>query len=85
MVAAAVLTGWYVGLAIAGVVITLVVVLVAIILGLARRIGVQAVAIRDALEDSRVNTLPLWDVAHVNDTLRSITQGAAQARGALGG
>jgi acid phosphatase family membrane protein YuiD len=83
--AAAVLTGWYVGLAIAAVVIAIVVVLVAMILGLARRIGYQARAIEEALDEARVNTFPLWDVEKVNDGVRSITKGAGQARAALGG
>lgn len=84
-VAAAVLTGWYVGYAIGAVVITVVVILVAIILGLARRIGVQAVQITQALEEARVATLPLWEVAKVNEGLASVTRNAAQARAALGG
>ncbi|CAN5625494.1 hypothetical protein BH20ACT2_BH20ACT2_20850 [soil metagenome] len=79
----AVLTGWYVGFAIALVVITLIVVLVGIILGLARRIGTQATKIEQALDESRVNTLPLWDVAIVNDSLGDIVRDATAARNAL--
>ena len=79
------LTGWYVGYAIAAVVIAIVVVLVASILGLARRIAFQALQIEESLEHSRVNTLPLWEVDKVNSTVRSITKSAAQARAALGG
>ncbi|HET7718861.1 MAG TPA: hypothetical protein VFK43_02760, partial [Acidimicrobiales bacterium] len=56
------LTGWYVGYIVAGVLITVVVILVAIILGLARRIGVQADVVVGALDQARINTLPLWDV-----------------------
>jgi len=79
------LAGWYVGYVIGAVVITLVVVLVATILVLARRIGLQARAIEEALEESRVNTLPLWAVDEVTRALRRITRSAAQARSALGG
>lgn len=83
--AAAVLTGWWVGFVIATVVITAVVGLVAIILTLARRIGLQALAITEALTQGEVNTAPLWDVAKVNTGLRSIVKNAQQARGALEG
>ena len=79
------LTGWYVGYVIASVVIAIVVILVAIILALARRIGVQADQITDALDEARVNTLPLWDVDKLNRSLRSITSSAQEARAVLGG
>lgn len=83
--AEAVLTGWYVGFVIALVVISLVVVLVGMILGLARRIGVQAEMITMALDNARVNTLPLWELSKVNDGLRGITKRATRAREVLGG
>ena len=85
MVAEAVLTGWWVGFLIAAVAITVVVVLVAAILTLARRIALQALAITDALNEARENTLPLWDVSKVNTHLRTIVDGAQQARGVLEG
>lgn len=81
----AVLTGWWVGYAIGGVVITLVVALVAIILTMARRIGLQAVAITEALEEARATTAGLWHVEQVNAALQSIVKGARQARGVLEG
>ncbi len=83
--AAVSLAGWYVGYVIAAVVITIVVVLVAIILALARRIGVQADAVTGALDQARINTLPLWDVDKVNGGIRSIIRSAQEARTALGG
>jgi heme exporter protein D len=79
------LTGWYVGYVIAAVVITIVVVLVAIILSLARRIGVQADQITSALDEARINTLPLWDVDKINGGVRSILKSAQEARAMLGG
>ena len=85
MNAAVSLAGWYVGYVIAAVVITIVVVLVAMILALARRIGVQADAIVGALDEARMNTLPLWDVDKVNGGIRSIIRSAQEARAALGG
>lgn len=83
--AAVSLAGWYVGYVIAAVVITIVVILVGIILGLARRIGVQADAIVGALDQGRINTLPLWEVDKVNGGIRSIIRSAQEARAALGG
>ncbi len=85
LAAGAVLTGWYVGLAIGAVVIAVVVVLVAIILGLARRISVQARSITGALNQSRVNTLALWDVDKVNESIRQTMVHAEAARSRLGG
>ncbi len=81
----AVLTGWYIGFVIALVVISVVVVLAAMILGLARRIGVQAEAITISLDEGRVNTLALWEVDKVNEELRLIVRDAEAARAALGG
>ena len=83
--AAVALTGWYVGYVIASVVIALVVILVAMILALARRIAVQADQITTALDEARINTLPLWDVDKINGGVRSITQSAREARAMLGG
>ena len=79
------LTGWYVGYIIAAVVITIVVILVGIILALARRIGVQALQITAALDEARINTLPLWDVDKINTGVRSIIKSAQTARQVLGG
>ncbi|HVL26551.1 MAG TPA: hypothetical protein VM390_00270 [Acidimicrobiales bacterium] len=73
------------GYVIAAVVITIVVVLVAIILSLARRIGVQADQITSALDEARINTLPLWDVDKINGGVRSILKSAQEARAMLGG
>ncbi|MEJ7764099.1 MAG: hypothetical protein WKF86_01260 [Acidimicrobiales bacterium] len=79
------LTGWYVGFAIAGVTISLVVVLAGIILGLARIIGRQAVDITEGLDQARLNTLALWDVDLVNRSIVGINRNAAKARSALEG
>ncbi len=85
MLGAVTLTGWYVGYVIAAVVITIVVILVGIILALARRIGVQALQITAALDEARINTLPLWEVDKVNSGVRSIIKSAQSARQVLGG
>ena len=79
------LSGWYVGYVIALVVLVVVVVLVGMILGLARRIGVQALAATQALDEARINTLALWDVDKINGGIRSIISSAEEARMALEG
>lgn len=79
------LGGWYVGFIIAAVTISAVVVLVGIILGEARIIARQAVDITESLEESRLNTLALWDVDVVNRSVIGINRNAAKARAALGG
>lgn len=86
MIAAkAVLTGWYIGFVIATVVITIIVILAAIILGLARRIAVQAAAIVVGLDAARINTLGLWQVDNINESVRRTTRYAEQARSEVGG
>ncbi|HVL03800.1 MAG TPA: hypothetical protein VM386_05115 [Acidimicrobiales bacterium] len=79
------LSGWYVGYVIALVVLVVVVVLVGMILGLARRIGVQALTATQALDEGRINTLALWDVDKINGGIRSIISSAEEARMALEG
>jgi hypothetical protein len=79
------LSGWYVGYVIAFVVLVIVVILVATILGLARRIGVQALAVVEAIDEGRVNTLALWEVDKINGGLREIVRSAEEARAALEG
>ena len=79
------LSGWYVGYVIAGVIITVVVILVGIILSQARRIGLQAADITAALDEGRINTLPLWELDKVNSGVRSIIKSAQSARQVLGG
>jgi len=77
------LTGWYVGFAIAAITISAVVVLVGTILGEARIIARQAVDITEALEESRLNTMALWDVDVVNRSVIGVNRNAAKARAAL--
>lgn len=79
------LTGWYVGFVIATLIIVVVVILVGMILGLARRIGVQALAANQALDESRINTLGLWEIDKINGGIRSIISSAEEARMALEG
>lgn len=77
--------GWYVGLTVAFAIIVVVVIIVASILQLASKIGQQAAAAIQALDASRHNTLPLWDVQKVNDGARGIHDAARTARRVLEG
>lgn len=79
------LTNWYIAYYVAAAILAVVVALVAIILELARRINKQALDITQALDDSRQNTLPLWDVAGANRGLQAIVKNAQTARVGLGG
>ena len=77
------LTGWYVGFAIAAVVIGIVVALVAAILNLARRIAIQAQAVDEQLELARTATNVIGDVPAVNAGLQDIAECCIAARGVL--
>ncbi|MDQ2789137.1 MAG: hypothetical protein M3Y73_05280 [Actinomycetota bacterium] len=79
------LFGWYLGFAIAVVLITVVVALVAPILVLAARIARQAPQINAALQQSYRNTLPLADLRQTIDHAEVILGGLERGRGRLGG
>jgi Na+-transporting NADH:ubiquinone oxidoreductase subunit NqrC len=79
------LFGWYLGFAIAVVVISVVVALVAPILVLAARISRQAPQINAALQQSYRNTLPLADLRQTIDHAEVIVAGLERARARLGG
>jgi predicted PurR-regulated permease PerM len=73
-------TGWLVGFAVAFAIIVVVVVIVASILALANKIGKQAREAIRALEQGRVNTQPLWDLHHTNESLKAILDDAQRVR-----
>jgi hypothetical protein len=79
------LFGWYLGFAIAVVVITTVVALVAPVLVLAARIARQAPQINAALQQSYRNTLPLADLRQTIDHAEVIVGGLERGRARLGG
>ena len=79
------LFGWYLGFAIAVVVISVVVALVAPILILAARIARQAPQINAALQQSYRNTLPLADLRQTIDHAEVIIGGLERGRARLGG
>ena len=72
--------GWYVGWAVGLVVVLLAAGLLLTIIALGRRISQQATDITRALDGTRANTDPLWDVRATNQTVDRITRRLAEAR-----
>jgi hypothetical protein len=79
------LFGWNLGFAIAIVVISVVVALVAPILVIAGRIGRQAQMINEALQQSYRNTLPLAELRTTIGHAVAIIAGLERGRARLGG
>ncbi|MEO7193642.1 MAG: hypothetical protein ABIZ05_02290 [Pseudonocardiaceae bacterium] len=77
--------GWFLGFAIAVVLITVVVALVAPLLVLAARIARQAPQINAALQQAYRNTLPLADLRQTIDHGEVILGGLQRGRARLGG
>jgi len=84
-VALALSTWWYVGWVIAAVVVVIAATLLLSIIFLGARVTRQADDITDALDGTRANTDPLWEVKRININLDRINRGLAAARKALGG
>jgi hypothetical protein len=82
-VALALSTWWYVGWVIAAVVVVIAATLLLTIIFLGRRVTRQADEITAALDGTRSNTDPLWDVKRININLDRINRGLAAARKAL--
>ncbi|MGH8971816.1 MAG: hypothetical protein ACRD0C_01245 [Acidimicrobiia bacterium] len=79
------LLGWYLGFAIAAIVITAVVAEVAGLLSVARRIGMQAQMAIQGLQRAYDNTYPLRDLSLTEDIAASVTQNLYRTRQALEG
>ncbi|MGH9070499.1 MAG: hypothetical protein ACRDX8_04885 [Acidimicrobiales bacterium] len=79
------LTGWFVGLIIAAVLIVVVVAIVGTILSAARTVGEQARSVTLALDEIRRNTVALADVPVINAAIADINNSAVTARGVLEG
>ncbi len=77
--------GWIIGWAIGAVVVVAVVVLLLILIMQARKIGNQAANILAALDESRENTLALWEVDSVNRSLEATRSALRRARIAVAG
>lgn len=76
---------WILGLAVAGGVIVVVVLLVGTIIGLAAGIRREAVGIVEALREARDNTAALWEVRTTVGVAADIAEAARRVRGSLGG
>lgn len=72
--------GWIIGWVLGVIVIALVAVLVLSITALAQRIVRQANDITRALDGTRENTTPLWEVRTTNHALDRITRGLRRVR-----
>ncbi len=73
-------TGWYIGLGIGFAVVVIVVVLVATILTLASRIGAQARAGIEKMDEARESTLAVWEIQKLNSSATAIWKAAERAR-----
>ena len=78
-------TGWVVGYTIGIVVVLVVVALVVPILALAHKIGTEAGAINESLEDSVVNTAALNALNATNTMAINVIEGLKRGRERLGG
>jgi hypothetical protein len=74
---------WTIGFAIAGAVVVVAAALLVTIIMLGRRIVSQAGSIIEALDATRENTNPLYDVPAVNHNIERITRGLRAAREGL--
>ena len=78
-------SGWTIGYIVGGVVVLAVALLLITLILLARRIGTRTEQITQSLLVARENTQPLWAVEKTYRLAEEILDGAASARGALGG
>jgi hypothetical protein len=77
--------GWYVGIGIGFVIVSVVVVLAASILTLAARIGSQARTGIERMEEARAATVSVWTIQEINVSATAIWRAAESARRLLGG
>lgn len=79
------LFGWYLGFGIAFALIVVIVIEVQAILMLARKIGTQAQAAIQGLEECFVYTSPLFELQKTVDMARAIVEGLYGVRKGVGG
>jgi hypothetical protein len=72
--------GWWIGWAVALVVVLLAASLLLMIIGLGRRIVRQADAITEALDGAREHTTPMFDVTRTNLAIDRIARGLRRVR-----
>lgn len=85
MLAAANLTGWWVGYAIGAAIVLVVAVILLLIIRTAHAIATLAGDATRSLAETRDRTEVLWQVATTNQLAADLRDGAVQARKALGG
>ena len=73
-------TGWYIGIAIGFLIVTVVVILVGMILSQASRIGHQALDGIELMDEAREASLCVWDLQVMNTQVSSIWRNAENAR-----
>lgn len=78
-------TGWYIGLGIGFLIVTVVVILVGMILSQAARIGHQALDGIELMDEARDASLPVWDLQLVNVSITTMWRSAEKARTLLTG
>ena len=74
------MSGWVVGWIIGGVVVVVVVTLLLLMIQGASRAAQKAEAVLAALDEAKVNTLPLWEVDTTNQVAGRIVAAATDAR-----
>ena len=77
-------TWWYVGIGIGFAIVVVVVIVAATILALASKIGAQAREGIEQMDQTRIVTLPVWEVQNTNIMLTRIWRAAESARESLG-
>lgn len=85
MLAVSTTAWWVIGWIIGGAVVVVAATLLLAIIGLARRIARQATEIVEALDGTRENTEPLYDVTRTNLAIDRITRNLRSVREGLGG
>lgn len=85
MLAAANLTGWWIGYAIGATIVVVVAVVLLLIIRTAHAIASVAEDATRSLAETRDRTEVLWQVSTTNQVAADLRDGAAQARRALGG
>jgi hypothetical protein len=83
LLAGSVNSNWYLGLTLGFVIVTVVVILVAVILSYAARIGDQTRLANEGLEEVRNGTAPLWEVRNTNAAGLAILGATRTAREAV--
>lgn len=77
--------GWYVGIGIGFLIVTVVVILVGMILSQAARIGHQAWDGIELMDEAREASLSVWDLQVMNTAVTSIWRNAENARQLISG